>query len=474
MISYNTRSAAILLLVVALATCARANPDGGAFDSMDWSWDLFDSVGGQFAAGLVAGSSHININPMVRQHAGGECLMHADRAAKISSPRDGSSTLAASPRRRSPPRSQPHSNIVQAPAVAPQTDYFPFTNLELSDAWEAQTQSRDVATHPEWSSYSQSAPNDQRHHRISAASNRLFRPQYQQSITRELDQAAGIAAQPPSQPSRDQRPSLDSSNIYGYPGAPQVPVPAEQWTVQESHNVDDRQQARAFVNHEFQSYPRTSSEAGMMTPTPLLETPFCPEAPYLSPQIPQILPFDVTSSPNYHPGMVNGAVGYMQGWARRAPAIGCHARLSINTAHLAPPEDMAANRSPTSASTTGSSTRPGSRRSREEMMGNFVCGYCKAGFPTQGELTHHLRSHAPYMSRLHVCNICEKRFQYKKDLGRHAPKHDPNRKKYYCTFQGCKYFSKGFGRQDHLDRHLTTQHRVDTPQQASHPSFAFP
>ena len=472
MISFNSRSTAILLLLVALATCARANPNGGTFDGMDWSWDLFDSVGGQFAASLVASNQ---LNTMVRLHNDSHFGICTDSMPKTSSSMAASHPITASRRRPSPPRSQPHPNVVQAPAIAPQPDYFSFTNLELAGIWESQSQSRDVAAHTEMSLHAHSAPSDQRQPHISTAANRLFRPQYQQSISRELDQAAGIAAQSP-QPTRGQRQSLDSSNMYGYPGAPQVQATAEQWTSQAHHQVNDRynrQQSTTFINQDFQTYPRASVEAELMNPTPLLETPFCAEAPHLAPQIPQILPLEVTSNPNYQPGMMNGVVGNMQGWAKRAPAIGNHTALSINTTHLAPPDDFAANRSPTSASTTESSTRPGSRRSREEMMGNFVCGYCKAGFPTQGELTHHLRSHAPYMSRQHVCSICEKRFQYKKDLGRHAPKHDPNRKKYYCSYQGCKYFSKGFGRQDHLDRHLATQHRVDTPQQVSQPSFSF-
>ncbi|EME38468.1 hypothetical protein DOTSEDRAFT_75855 [Dothistroma septosporum NZE10] len=450
MSSFNSKSTILFLLVITLATFARANPNGPNYDSMDWNWDLFDSVGGQFAAGLVACNQ---FNPM------------------IASPVVGSSRVAEPPRRRSPSEPQPHWNNVRAPSAAPRPGFFSFTDIEYASVWEARSQSQEVVMASSMSLYTHSAPDDRSHHHVSAAARRLFRPQYQQSISRELDQAAGVAAHPPSNPSCEQCPSLDASNMYGYPGAPQAQTPAEQRTKQAQSHAENERETETTAQRDFRTYHAPPLETEVSKSMPLLGTPFCATGPYLATPSPRMLPQEITSNPKYHLGMANGAVGNMQGWARRASAIGIPTGLSINTTHLAPPEDRGANPSPTSASTTGSSTRPGSRRSREEMVGNFVCGYCKAGFLSQGELTHHLRSHTPYMSRQHVCLVCEKRFQYKKDLGRHAPKHDPNRKKYYCSFQGCKYFTKGFGRQDHLDRHLATQHRVDTPQQASHRSF---
>lgn len=184
-----------------------------------------------------------------------------------------------------------------------------------------------------------------------------------------------------------------------------------------------------------------------------------------NPTVPDILSSDITNNYNYQEGLAQGTVGNMRGWIGRAPMTGERAVPRLDTNHLAPPDSNLANRSPTSASTTGSSFRSGSRRRPWEMTtGDFICGHCNAGFPTQGDLTHHLRSHASYMSRQHVCHDCEKRFQYRKDLLRHLPRHDPNRKKYYCSIRTCKYHSKGFGREDHLQRHLLSQHRVDTPQ----------
>ncbi|CAK4033663.1 Zinc finger PLAG1 [Lecanosticta acicola] len=185
------------------------------------------------------------------------------------------------------------------------------------------------------------------------------------------------------------------------------------------------------------------------------------------PNAPERLSADVTNNYNYPQSVAHGAVGNMRGWIGRAPTTGDRAVPRLDTNFLAPPEHLSATRSPTSASTTGSS-RPGSRRKPWEMtVGDFVCGYCNAGFPAQGDLTHHLRSHAPYTSRQHVCDRCHKRFQYRKDLHRHLPKHDPNRKKFYCPLSACKYHTKGFGRADHLERHLTSQHRIDTPMRAS-------
>ncbi|KAM3419553.1 hypothetical protein BST61_g2893 [Cercospora zeina] len=155
-------------------------------------------------------------------------------------------------------------------------------------------------------------------------------------------------------------------------------------------------------------------------------------------------------------------LGHMHGWLDRATAGGRH-MPRLDTNHLVPPQVPDAHLSPTSASSAGSSAGRSPRRSKEEMvLGEISCSQCDAAFSTQGDLTHHLRSHAPYQSRSHVCPTCKKRFQYKKDLARHAPRHDPNRQRFQCRHAGCKYHTKGFGRQDHLDRHLVTQHRSES------------
>lgn len=195
--------------------------------------------------------------------------------------------------------------------------------------------------------------------------------------------------------------------------------------------------------------------------------------------VPNILPSGVTENPNYHPGMIDRAFGKILGWVRRAPTIGDRwmPALTLDTKFLAPPDVSPVHRSPSSASSAGSSGKSPSRRSKVQMLiGDLHCHYCNAAFNTQGDLTHHLRSHQPYSKRNHVCRHCHKRFQYRKDLARHLPRHDPNRPKFYCTYTGCKYYTKGFGRQDHLDRHLSTQHnRVESPQASrSSPNYAEP
>ena len=181
---------------------------------------------------------------------------------------------------------------------------------------------------------------------------------------------------------------------------------------------------------------------------------------------PQLLSNENLGYHNLHTGAK--PLGHMQGWLGRASAIGDRAMPRLDTGHLAPPALSDAHLSPSSASSAGSSAGRSPRRSKEDMvLGEISCSQCDAAFSTQGDLTHHLRSHQPYQSRNHVCPHCDKRFQYRKDLARHVPRHDPNRPRYYCRFPGCKFNTKGFGRQDHLDRHLATQHRMDSPMRIS-------
>ncbi|GIZ43123.1 hypothetical protein CKM354_000636300 [Cercospora kikuchii] len=211
---------------------------------------------------------------------------------------------------------------------------------------------------------------------------------------------------------------------------------------------------------------------------------FFPELPELTesmrtaPQQPQVSQYEtaptlpVTSGPqvlsNENLGNHNLRVDslpreHMQNWLGNTPAAGARNLPRLNTNLLAVPAPSDAHLSPSSASSAGSSTGRSPRRSKQEMvLGEISCSQCDAAFSTQGDLTHHLRSHQPYANRSHVCPTCNKRFQYRKDLARHAPRHDPNRQRYYCKHAGCKYHSKGFGRQDHLDRHLATQHRMES------------
>lgn len=228
--------------------------------------------------------------------------------------------------------------------------------------------------------------------------------------------------------------------------------------------------------HSNFSYPVMEAEFDVKQLFPELDLPA--QVPIASPSVsqsgplssnsvaapPQVLTGELTSNFNYQPN-IGRNVENMLGWARRAPTLGDRSmpHLKVDTDHLAPPTLSPSHRSPSSASSAGSSVKS-SRRSGDLMFfGDLSCGHCDASFNTQGDLTHHLRSHQPYQSRRHVCEHCQKRFQYRKDLARHLPRHDPNRPKFYCKFVGCKYHKKGFGRQDHLDRHIQSQHKMDSP-----------
>lgn len=153
------------------------------------------------------------------------------------------------------------------------------------------------------------------------------------------------------------------------------------------------------------------------------------------------------------------AMGDSLGRNRLAPMSGDTKSALLSSDLLAPPDRLHANRSPSSVSTTCSSS---SRRSRlQAAPGELACDSCSTSFGSLGDLKHHLRSHQPYAQRNHVCQRCEKRFQYRKDLLRHIPRHDPYRQRYFCPYRNCKYHNKGFGRQDHLVRHIGSQHRVE-------------
>ncbi|PIA92742.1 hypothetical protein CB0940_03912 [Cercospora beticola] len=208
------------------------------------------------------------------------------------------------------------------------------------------------------------------------------------------------------------------------------------------------------------------------------ELPELTEPARTAPQQPQVSqyettpPFPVTSGSqvlsnenldNHNLRVDSLPLEHMHGWLGRATAAGVRNMPRLDTNRLVPPPVSDAHLSPTSASSPGSSASRSPRRTKEEMLvGEISCSHCDAAFSTQGDLTHHLRSHQPYANRSHVCPTCNKRFQYRKDLARHAPRHDPNRQRFYCKHAGCKYHSKGFGRQDHLDRHLATQHRMES------------
>lgn len=436
----KNRLATLLILVIILAACVHAHPNVGddPFENnMDWPWDLY-SMGVQFADAIVY--NHFNA-PMVGHYHLTESMRAAYACSKTSPPRPTNSRSITSPPRPSRPQAQLQLQQSQAPSINYDNSYFSFTGAGL--AGPLQPHLNDPISAPILTFAPEQPPsmNDCNSSAMAPwADSRGAMQQQNQQVT--------------SQPSFEaMSATANAANMYGYPDAPQA--------------REQQLNSQPIPQQGFQDYGRTNFDLSMQ----LMDNELGLQQSHPVDSAPHMLPTEVTSNPNYQPGMVpSAAPGNMLGWINRAPVIGDRTLPSrLDTNMLVPPEANSANRSPTSASTTGSSTR-GSRRQKWEMTGDFVCHWCNAGFTTQGDLTHHLRSHQPYLSRQHVCRHCEKRFQYRKDLTRHLPKHDPNRKRYYCIFKGCKYSSRGFGRQDHLDRHIQTQHRVDTPQKSSRPS----
>ena len=84
---------------------------------------------------------------------------------------------------------------------------------------------------------------------------------------------------------------------------------------------------------------------------------------------------------------------------------------------------------------------------------------CVETFRTANELYHHQRNkHTDYASRPCACTRCDKRFLYPKDLRRHERTHEHGSRQFYCHQSTCKWHTRGFGRQDHLDRHVRDVH----------------
>lgn len=451
----KNRVATVLILVFILAACAHAHPNGAQdpFDhNMDWPWDLF-SVGEQFADAFAY--NHFNTQMVGPDHVKAMGCS-TDSCLETPPSRPTNSRSVTSPPHHSQSQVQPQLQPSQAPSTHHGPDYFSFPNMGLPGHVEVQQRPNNPPSAPILTFAREHPPTiDNRNNTAMAqwVGDQVGIGQLGHETT-QMDAGYQAFETVPA--------PANAANMYGYPDAPQPQH--QQWPSQP-------QPTQMLPQHGLQNYNVAHFDVHASLSVPRVGEQLIPQPSHAANSVPQILPTEVTSNPNYQPGMLPSAPGNMLGWIRRAPAIGERTLPSrLDTNLLAPPEANSANRSPTSASTTGSSAHAGSRRHKWEMTGDFLCHWCSAGLSTQGDLTHHLRSHQPYLSRQHVCQHCDKRFQYRKDLMRHLPKHDPNRKKYYCIFKGCKYYSRGFGRQDHLDRHIQTQHRVDTPQQSSRPS----
>lgn len=454
MTAFNNRSTALLVCFIALIAYAKAQPDAPeGFDDMNWT--TWSNMGMQFGD-MIANQQFAHM--VCLDSKATSCHFGTDDALKTASPM--STNGHASPSYRPYPR-RPRSPQTARPSNANDMDLLSTWDTSFNEQLEMRFEAPDVQVRESSLPTVQASEINQEQH-ITTHNFDSSLPDTQQQwiraqdwnidplLTGEGDLLQGMPST--ATPSIAQIPSftndstqamqhLSHSWSFNSQANDVAPLDHPDWTM---HSSDTQEQFQA--SQIPQSHPETF-ELGEETSTP------------------EILSSDITNNYNYQEGLAQGTVGNMRGWIGRAPMTGERAVPRLDTNHLAPPDSSSANRSPTSASTTGSSFRSGSRRRPWEMTtGDFICGHCNAGFPTQGDLTHHLRSHASYMSRQHVCHNCEKRFQYRKDLLRHLPRHDPNRKKFYCSIRTCKYHSKGFGREDHLQRHLLSQHRVDTPQ----------
>lgn len=467
------RSTAVLIVFVAFIACVHAQPDGP--DSMDdMDWHFFAEMGGQFST-MLASDQFAQMVSDAKTYQTKAQLADCCTKTMSAMPRSNGNSILPFPQLQPPPppRSQP---LPTQPRDSSQ-GYTSSADMEMAFLGEQ----FDTSSDPPQPSYPA----------VASAS------VYEQEQFGVFDNT-----QPVFENSR--RPRWNSGQ-RSTPAIPQA-IPQSSLVVQSGLQPQCQEYSRSapaaanmLLENEYQASQATLEETWMhsaQTNMPSFQQPDLshqwagdqlaqpmPAAQFVRSQLkasptpiprsePHLLSTDVIDNFNYHHGM-GSEVGSMLGWIGRATTTGDRALPRLDTNHLAPPEVTSANHSPSSASTAGSS-RPGSSRRLKWQMsesGDFVCGWCNAGFNTQGDLTHHLRSHQPYASRQHVCSHCEKRFQYRKDLTRHLPKHDPNRKKFYCHYTGCKFHhTKGFGRQDHLDRHLQTQHRADTPVTARSPA----
>ena len=187
----------------------------------------------------------------------------------------------------------------------------------------------------------------------------------------------------------------------------------------------------------------------------------------------QTVPNDITSNFNYRSGITE-TIESVGDWAGQPRAFHDRVNPRVDT-HGLQLRAPSAHRYPASV-TSASSSRVSTRRNKEQMISgdyNYRCDECQAGFHTNAELGQHMRKHVPYKDRPYPCDFCERRFGFRKDLRRHEPIHDPNAEMFPCPFSECKYSKPGFKREDHLGRHLRSQHRVDSVMQSSGSQSSF-
>jgi len=105
----------------------------------------------------------------------------------------------------------------------------------------------------------------------------------------------------------------------------------------------------------------------------------------------------------------------------------------------------------TASASIPSSGRNTSARYRCDHIG------CNHVSRTSADRRHHRRYHTPASQRPHGCPLCTSRFLTPREVQRHLVTHGVG-DRYYCAILSCPYATKGFGRKDHLTRHVRSRH----------------
>jgi len=95
---------------------------------------------------------------------------------------------------------------------------------------------------------------------------------------------------------------------------------------------------------------------------------------------------------------------------------------------------------------------------------SHICTICTKPFPNPEGLKRHKKIHDPKIACLSY--TCLERFAETKDMKRHVQTNHPGilpRERHYCPRNDCKYFTCGFGRKDHLKRHMEKIHEILKP-----------